>query len=71
MNTRTSLNRLRTLPSTMLTDTRIPSISMLLTTNNLKTMKRITYILLTFIMAVCAVSCSFDDSGLDSRLDAV
>ena len=44
---------------------------MLLTTNNLKTMKRITYILLTFIMAVCAVSCSFDDSGLDSRLDAV
>ena len=22
-------------------------------------------------MAVCAVSCSFDDSGLDSRLDAV
>ena len=55
----------------MLTDTRIPSISMLLTTNNLKTMKRITYILLTFIMAVCAVSCSFDDSGLDSRLDAV
>ena len=34
-------------------------------------MKRITYILLTFIMAVCAVSCSFDESGLDSRLDAV
>ena len=55
----------------MLTDTRIPSISMLLTTNNLKTMKRITNILLTFIMAVCAVSCSFDESGLDNRLEAV
>lgn len=34
-------------------------------------MKRITYILLTLIMAVCSASCSFDDSGLDSRLDAV
>ena len=44
---------------------------MLLTTNNLKTMKRITNILLTFIMAVCAVSCSFDESGLDNRLEAV
>ncbi len=44
---------------------------MLLTINNMKTMKRITYILLTLIMAVCSASCSFDDSGLDSRLDAV
>lgn len=44
---------------------------MLQTTNNLKTMKRITNILLTFIMAVCAVSCSFDESGLDNRLEAV
>lgn len=44
---------------------------MLLTINNMKTMKRITYILLTLIMAVCSASCSFDDSGLDIRLDAV
>ena len=44
---------------------------MLPITNKPNTMKRITYLLLTLLMAVCFAGCSFDDSGLDSRLDAV
>ena len=41
------------------------------TTNKIKTMKRITYILTTLLTVFCAIGCSFDDSGLDSRIEAV
>ncbi len=44
---------------------------MLLTTNKMKMMKRITYFLITLATALCAIGCSFDDSGLDSRIEAV